>query len=338
MTDEQTSETTKPKRRSKLKMFSYFVLLLVVGFGALYLFGPREPVETTLRFDPSTLGEDLDAYLAESEAADPDVLPHATKEIIWAYPNSKAKTPLALVYIHGFSATKGEVRPVPDMAAKELGANLFYTRLEGHGAGGDALAEPTVQDWMDDTAEAIEIGTRIGEKVIVIGVSTGAPLAAVSALHPELKDKIAGYILVSPNFKIQNAASPILTLPYARQWVPVIAGAERSFETSSDLHAKFWTSTYPTTAVLPMAALVKHSRSLPFENIKEPALFIYSEADTVVDNTVSKMVMDRWGGSTQLHLVVDADDKYNHVIAGDALSPNKTEEVAGVITEWLKQF
>lgn len=338
MTENVTANSEKPKKRSKLKMFFYIILVLVVGLAALFLFGPREPVDTSLRFQPSELGDDLDLYLAESEAEDPSVLPHATKEIIWAYPNSKAKTPLALVYIHGFSATKGETRPVPDLAAKELGANLFYTRLEGHGAGSAAMAEPTVQDWMDDTAEAIEIGTRIGEKVIVIGVSTGAPLAAVAALHPDLADKIAGYILISPNFKLQNAASPLLTLPYARQWIPVIAGAERSFETTNDLHARFWTSTYPTTAVLPMAALVKYARALPFENIDKPALFIYSEADTVVDNSVSKTVLDRWGGSTELHLVEGADDRYNHVIAGDALSPNKTEEVADAITQWLGQF
>lgn len=338
MTETETTATAKPKKRGKLKMFFYFFLLLIIGVVALYLFGAREPIDTTLRFDPSTLSDDLDTYLAETEAADPSIEPHATKEIIWAYPNSKAKTPLALVYIHGFSATKGETRPVADMAAQALGANLFYTRLKGHGAGSEAMAEPTVQDWIDDTAEAIEIGSRIGEKVVLIGVSTGAPLLTVAAVHPELKDKIAGYIIVSPNFKIQNASSSLLTLPYARQWVPVVGGAERSFETSNDLHAKYWTSTYPITALLPMAALVKHSRSLPFENIDKPALFIYSDADTVVDNNVSKKVMDRWGADTQLHLVEGADDKNNHVIAGEALSPNKTDEVAGVITQWLKQF
>lgn len=338
MTEPDTVETAKPKKRSKLKMFFYLLLLLIIGIAALFVFGAREPVDTTLRFDPKTLSDDLDTYLAKTEAAISGVEPHATKEIIWAYPKSKAKTPLALVYIHGFSATKGEIRPVPDMAAKALGANLFYTRLEGHGAGSEAMAQPTVQDWMDDVAEAIEIGWRIGEKVIVIGVSTGAPLAAIAALHPELKDKVAGYILVSPNFKIQNPLSPLLTMPYARQWVPLIAGSQRTFETSNDLHAKFWTFSYPTTAVLPMAAMVKYSRSLPFENIKKPALFIYSEADTVVDNKVSKQFMDRWGGETQLHLIEGAADKHNHVIAGDALSPNKTDEVAEVITQWLGQF
>ncbi len=319
-------------------MFFYLLLLLIIGGGGLYVLGPREPVETALRFDSSQIGEDLDAYLAASEAEVGNALPHATKEIVWAFPNSRAKTPLSIVYIHGFSATKGETRPLPDLAAKALNANLFYTRLEGHGADGDAMAQATVQDWVDDVAEAIEIGNRIGEKVILVGVSTGAPLATVAALHPDLKEKVAGYILISPNFKLQNAASPLLTLPYARQWLPLIAGAERSFEVTNELHAKYWTSTYPTIAVFPMAALVKHARSLPVENIDKQALFIYSDADTVVDNTVSKQIMDRWGAEAQLHLVEGADDQYNHVIAGDALSPNKTEEVAQVIADWLKQF
>ena len=57
-----------------------------------------------------------------------------------------------------------------------------------------------------------------------------------------------------------------------------------------------------------------------------------------MDNSVSKSVLDRWGAPTQLHLVEGADDPYDHVIGGDALSPNKTEEVATVIADWLKQF
>ncbi|MDD4273595.1 MAG: hypothetical protein PHG14_07705 [Desulfobacter postgatei] len=37
------------------------------------------------------------------------------------------------VYIHGFSATRKETAPLSDLVAKTLNANLFYTRLSGHG-------------------------------------------------------------------------------------------------------------------------------------------------------------------------------------------------------------
>ncbi|MER9564784.1 hypothetical protein NKI85_22425 [Mesorhizobium sp. M0571] len=90
------------------------------------------------------------------------------KEIIWADPMIHAKTPLAIVYIHGFSASKGEVRPLPDEVADQLDANLFYTRLTGHGQDGAAIAQGSVNAWINDYEEALAIGRAIGDKVIVI--------------------------------------------------------------------------------------------------------------------------------------------------------------------------
>ncbi len=329
------AQPSKPKKRGKLKMVFYFILLIAIALAALFIFGPRATFNDNIRFDAASLDGDLDAYLAKSESANPDVLPQAVKEIVWAYPASKAKTPIALVYIHGFSASKGEIRPVPDLAAAALKANLFYTRLEGHGAGGPAMGTATAQDWLDDTAEAIEIGARIGEKVVVIGTSTGATLAAVAALEPSFKDKVAAFILISPNFKVKAAGSELLTFPYAEKWLPLIIGKERSFEPVNDAHEKYWTSTYPTKAILPMGALVAYAKTLRYEKITQPALFIYSNEDKVIDHHLTSQVMDRWGGQTSLHAVTGADDPYKHVIAGNALSPNKTQEVADIIVNWV---
>ena len=93
-----------------------------------------------------------------------DIRPGLQKEIVWADPATKAKTPLAIVYIHGFSASKGEVRPLPDKVAAALGANLFYTRLTGHGQDGAAMANGSVNAWINDYAEAIAIGRAIGDR------------------------------------------------------------------------------------------------------------------------------------------------------------------------------
>ena len=66
---------------------------------------------------PKAIGDDPEAYLAREEAAVPDIRDGLEKEIIWANPMVHARTPLAIVYIHGFSASKGEVRPLPDKVA-----------------------------------------------------------------------------------------------------------------------------------------------------------------------------------------------------------------------------
>ena len=60
------------------------------------------------------------------------------------------QTQWAVVYIHGFSASRMETAPLADTIATALGANLFYARLAGHGRGGAAMGEPSVQDWLAD--------------------------------------------------------------------------------------------------------------------------------------------------------------------------------------------
>lgn len=107
------------------------------------------------------LPQDLDRYLREEEAGVPGITPGAEKSIVWAG-KPGAKTPFSIIYLHGFTATRQEVAPVYDLVARSIGANVFYTRLTGHGMSGEALAAATLDDWINDTWEAYEIGERIG--------------------------------------------------------------------------------------------------------------------------------------------------------------------------------
>ncbi|RWX60357.1 alpha/beta hydrolase, partial [Mesorhizobium sp. M4B.F.Ca.ET.089.01.1.1] len=189
------------------------VLGLAVIFSMAFVLGPRVSVDTRIRFDPSIIGDDPQAYLAREEAAVPNIRDGLEKEIIWANPMVHAKTPLAMVYIHGFSASKGEVRPLPDDVADELGANLFYTRLTGHGQDGAAMAEGSVNAWINDYEEALAIGRAIGDRVIVIATSTGGSLAAWAATEPRASDGVAAIAFISPNFGVKASGAELLTKP-----------------------------------------------------------------------------------------------------------------------------
>ncbi|MEM7243138.1 MAG: hypothetical protein AAF429_13225, partial [Pseudomonadota bacterium] len=145
------------------------IVAIIILIVLILLFGPKERVSKNLRFDPATLPEDLDAYLANSEAKYEDMREDTHKRIIWAGEKG-AQTELAIVFVHGFSASVGEIRPVPDRVAEGMGANLFFTRMSGHGRSFAAMAEPRPDDWLLDFAEAMAIGRRIGRKVIVLCV------------------------------------------------------------------------------------------------------------------------------------------------------------------------
>lgn len=321
-----------------MKTFVLILLCLVAIVAILWLVGPRVPVDNRLTFDASTLPDDLDTWLAQREASVAGIRPGVAKEIVWADPATRSKTQLAIVYIHGFSATSGEIRPVPDRLAAAFGANLFFTRLAGHGRDGPAMAEPSVNDWINDYAEAIAIGRSIGERVIVMATSTGAALASWAATQPALSDGVAGYVLVSPNYGIQGSGSWLLTGPWGGLLARLVIGPERGFEPSSEDHGRLWTARYPTEALLPMAALTELARNAPLDKAASPALFIYSSADKVVRPELSAEAARQWGAGSETMIVEGSDDPRSHVIAGDALSPSTTGLVAGRAETWIRSL
>jgi len=315
----------------------------VIVFGgataaAVALFAPREPVVLVPRFDAAEVPGpmQIEAWLAGRERAMPDIVPGLEKRVVWAGPAGQA-TPVSLVYLHGFSASSEEIRPVPDLVAESLGANLFYTRLSGHGRGGAAMAEPAVQDWIDDLAEAVAVGRVLGERVYLIGTSTGGTLAAVAANDEGLSQRIAGVVLVSPNFGLNHRFAGLLTWPLARYWVPLVLGAEVGFTPLNEAHGAFWTTRYPAQAVMPMAALTKAAAGLDYFTVAMPSLFLFSPQDTVISVPAIRQISGQWGGPmvSVERQMGDGDDPFAHVIAGDALSPGQTAQTARIIADWI---
>lgn len=319
------------------KWLGRLLMVLVVIVAAAWAFVPQDLVDRSISFDAASLGPDLDVWLAEQEKAYADIVPGTEKRIVWAG-GKGVKTRLAVIYIHGFSASSEEIRPVPDQVARNLGANLFYTRLAGHGRGGDPMATASAGDWLEDTAEAIAIGRRLGDRVLIIATSTGATLAAFAAVDPAMSADIAGIVMVSPNLGVKPAAAKILDLPAARYWGPIVAGATRSFNPVNASHAKYWTMQYPTAALFPMAALLRAAKTLDLSAAKAPLLVIYCPQDLVVDAQITLAAVKAWGADVRLEAraMAKGDDPYFHVIAGDILSPGQTAGTVALILDWAK--
>jgi len=110
-------------------------LIIFLAVLLLWVFGSRELADLKWSFDENSLGADLDNYLKTAESKLPDIVPGTEKRIIW-HGKPHQKTPVSIVYLHGFSASSEEIRPVPDQVAQSLGANLYFARLTGHGRSG----------------------------------------------------------------------------------------------------------------------------------------------------------------------------------------------------------
>jgi len=319
-----------------MKFIRNLLFLLIAIVLGLFFYGPREPIDLTVHFDPATIGSDIDAYLAVKEASFSDIRLYNQKRVVWAG-QVGVKTDLAIVYAHGFSSSSGEIRPVPDRVAAMQGANLYYMRLAGHGRDQMAMGEPRMNHWIQDMAEAMAIGRRLGKRVVVISTSTGGTLAVLAAVDPQMKQGLAGLVLISPNFEPQHWATKLARWPLARSWVPLLAGEMKEGEASNALQEQYWTKTYPIVAGLPMMALVTAANALDFTAIKTPALFIYSKADKVVKAGRTEEIIPLWGGPKQVELRVmtDQDGDTSHVIAGDAVSPSQTDETVQIINTWI---
>lgn len=313
------------------------ILGLVGIAGLMWLFGPYEPADLETQFDAEQLDGGVSTYLTWREAQVTGITQGVQKQVLWAGA-AETQTDWSVLYIHGFSATSEEIRPVPDNVADTLGANLVFTRLQGHGRGGDAMAEGTVAGWMTDTAEALAVARKVGKRVLVISTSTGGTLAAAAALDTVLMEGVAGVVMVSPNFAVNNPMANLLTFPAARYWMPLVAGERRSFEPHNPQQAAYWTTEYPSVAVMPMAALVKAVDRADLGAAQVPALFVFSDGDRVVDAAATRAAIAEWGGATDIWQpeLTDADDPFRHVIAGDIMSPAQTDIVVAEILKWAE--
>ncbi len=281
------------------------------------------------------LPDDLDRFLAESEGRVVDLIPGTEKKIIRADSVSRARTPFAVVYVHGFSATRQETVPLADRVAARLGANLFYTRLTGHGSTGTALAQATLEQWQADVGEAMAIGRRLGESMILMGVSTGAALILQAvALAPS--PDIHAMVLMSPNFLPRNRLARLLLWPFGWTIVRLLHGPTYKMKTINELQARYWTTKYPSIAALDLMKLVKDVRNVRYEDIVTPTLVLYSRNDRIVDPEETEKYFAKLGAThKQLIEITNAEDPKQHVLAGDILSPGATDPVCEKILAFL---
>lgn len=259
-----------------------------------------------------------------------DLRPGNGKEIV----RIADRTDLALVYLHGFSATKWEIDPVHRHVAARLGANLFLTRLTGHGVSGDALARVMPVDWLADLDEAMAIGRTLGRRTVLIGTSTGATLAALAAAR---REDLAGVVLISPNFGLNRPLGSVLRVPGIRRLGPHLFGQRRNIPAvGGPRHAAHWTLEYPTAALWPLLDLMR--MPLDVRTATCPALFMWSDRDRVLDPAAIRRAASTWGGDATRHplTMTDCDDPMHHIIMGDILSPSQTDGAVDVIADWIR--
>ncbi|MEK7477664.1 MAG: alpha/beta hydrolase [Candidatus Coatesbacteria bacterium] len=303
---------------------------LIAVVALLAVLGPRSRARP--KVGDVVLPADLDAYLASAESRVPNLRPGCAKGIRWADPATKTPTPVSIVYLHGFPASRDELAPVCDRLAGAWSANVFYTRLAGHGADEEALGHVRANDWFEDADEAWAIGRRIGRRVVLIGMSTGAPLAAwLACTRPEA----ALLVLVSPNFAPADPRTRWLLWPWGRQLARIVAGRAHVLIAENAEAARIWTIRSRSESLAEMMAVADFGSRLDLERLAIPALVVYTGRDELVNVGAIRRAFERIGSSRKK--CVDLPGARRHVLAGDCLSPGTTPELVRTILDFARE-
>ncbi len=323
-------------------MVAVMLAILVV----LFLCGPRPTLNPALpdtRVPPQLCPGEIEVWLQEQERSVPHLIDGTEATIIWA--NEPAMTDLCLVYVHGFSASRQETAPMTDRIAARFGANLVYLRLAGHGLDTGGM-EVSAEAWLETMVNGWEIASKLGRRVIFIATSTGAPLSLWLAQALPDREQLLALIFLSPNFKIRRRSAFILTLPWARYWVPWVvgreqgeAGQEQGETPGDDLANTYWTNRYPTQAVIEMQKVLDWTNRQCDKTADIPLATLYMKGDPTVDTDAILAFHQAWGAKTKrLHRVeIDAAIP-QHVFVGDITAPQRLDWCVAVCADFIESL
>ena len=314
------------------------ILIVVVILFIIYLLGPSpaKPLyNATLPDVPNTAS--LDKYVAANEAMH-KLRPDNEARIVWADDSAKQKTAFAIVYLHGFSASQEEGDPVHRNIAKTFGTNLYLARLAEHGIDTtEQLMNLTADKYWESAKQALAIGKQLGDKVILMGTSTGATQALqLAAAYPS---DVAGLVLYSPNIEINDPNAWLLNNHWGLQIARLVLHS--NYNTPHDdrpIYKQYWNTPYRLEATVALEEMLETTMTKEtFSKIHQPVLMLYyykdeQQQDKVVRVSAMRKMFSALATEPALKVEKALPNTGDHVIA----SPIKSKDIVSVEAETKK--
>ena len=309
-----------------------WLLLVLILLAVLYFIGPHpsKPVYSMVMPVVAAL-PDLPNFISQQELQH-RIKPGNTAQIVWYNDYLKSKTDFSLVYLHGFSASHEEGNPVHRNMARKFGCNLYLSRLSQHGIDtSEQLMNLTADNYWESAKQALAIGRQLGNKVILMGTSTGATQALqLAAAYP---DQVFAIMLYSPNIAINDPNAWLLNDPWGLQIARLVKSG--NYQVPSDkrpAYLKYWNSPYRLEAVVALEERLETSmNTATFKKIKQPALMLYyykdeEHQDKVVKVSAMLEMFENLSTAANQKRAVSIPKAGDHVIA----SPIKSADITTV--------
>ena len=307
--------------------FKVLGVLLVIGT-IVYFLGPRpaQPAYPVFHLQPTASLVQLEADIQASEAREPGIKPLCEAKIVWADSTKKEKTRVAMIYLHGFGASREEGAPVHEHIAKTFGCNIFLARLDEHGVneGEGNLLEVTADSYVESAERALAIAQQLGDSVIILATSAGGALGLfLASRHPEVK----AVVTWSPCIRLASGLTGVMAGPWGLQIARQVKGGRHNDWTFRKPEmAKYWTNhqclegpvqfaTFLETAIVPET----------FAKIKCPVFAGYyfrdeNNQDKVISVPAIREMMTQLGTPVALRREASFPNANDHVIASEIVS------------------
>lgn len=197
-------------------------------------------------------------------------------------------TPYSILYLHGFSATPEEGAPTHIQLGDTFGWNLYAPLLHEHGLLTDKpLLNYTATGAWKSAVEGYRIARALGDSVIIVSTSTGAPLAHQLALR---FPHVAALVDYSPNVMPADPAAFILNDHWGAQIARIVLGSDyREVVPKDDYYTKYWHVRQHIRSLPEMQELVESGFDEEGLNRLRIPVYIaaWHESDSVQDPAVS---------------------------------------------------
>ena len=289
----------------------------------------------------SSIPEDIDAYLEKKESEVSDIYPYAEKTVLWKN-SKKNRTKYSIVFIHGFTTTGYQSKEFLNKLSSELDANLFMTRLSGHGVPYEGTKQMQIDKIMYDVSEAIIIGEKIGENVILVGHSLGGALSMLAADDEVLSKKIDTLVLFAPgnsgfsSFAFTNTLiSSLVDRTGSLCWL--IDCNPRSFMELPDDEKweNYFATDFDTNIFYQIARIPFATDSISYETISTSALVFYDENDRLVNASKLKSNFKKWAAKNKIVSVETLEtDRGRHMFPSIS-NPHLDQMFLDEIKNWV---
>jgi pimeloyl-ACP methyl ester carboxylesterase len=201
----------------------------------------------------------------------------------------------------------------------------------------------TADNNWESVKQALAIGKQLGNKVIVMGTSTGGTNALqLAAAYP---NDVAALVLLSPNIAINNDKAYLLNKHWGTQLAELVTGHDHnvSNDTLLPFYKQYWYYRYPYKGAAALQEILATSM-LPetFAKIKQPSLLLYYYKDPVHQDSVVRVdaelrMFDELGTPPALKRKQAMPNAGNHVL-GSYIKSHDVEGVQQQIALFMKEI